>query len=293
MAVAKLVDDAVSSLKNGSGVGFEVSLPEELWPADADAGQLQQVLVHLLDNACRATPEGGTVEVRARNRVLDEPEDHLQPGRFVSLEIEDQGPGISREHLEKVFDPYFTTWPGHSGLGLTTAYSIVKSHGGRLEVDSRPGAGTRVRIDLPAAREAEPAPAGTTAQLAADGGRLLLMDDDKVVRMVTGRMLSRLGYQLEVARHGTEAVELYERAWERGEPFDAVILDLRIPGGMGGRDTLERLRRIDPGVRAIACSGYSNDPVMARHREFGFQAVLPKPFRLDALARTLGDVLSA
>jgi CheY-like chemotaxis protein len=261
----------------------------------ADPGQLIQVFNNILINAQQAMPHGGVVEVRAENIV--EPARRyeyalpVEPGPYVRISIVDCGIGIPEENLGSIFDPYFTTKQKGSGLGLATAYSIVKSHGGYVAVESKLGVGTTVQVNFPAAttREAEQMvePAGIVWT---DKGRILVMDDDPAIRTLTANMLEFLGYDTELAVDGSQAIECYRRAIANGRPFDSVILDLIVPGGMGAKETVAQLNELYPGVHAILASGYAQDPAVIQYRDSGFTAAITKPFTLEELSRTLGAV---
>jgi two-component system cell cycle sensor histidine kinase/response regulator CckA len=252
-----------------------------------------QVIDNLVINAVQAMPEGGVIRIQAENVQMGC--DRLFPrakGRYVKIAVSDQGIGIPQEHLSRIFDPFFTTKSKGTGLGLTTSYSIVSKHDGLLTVDSPPGEGTTFHLYLPASGRAaearkEPAPVAHRGR-----GRILVMDDDAIVRQVLGQMLGEMGYQAEFAGDGAEAVELYRRSRENGAPFDAVIMDLTIPGGLGGKEAIGRLQALDPGVKAIVSSGYCDDPVMTEFRRYGFRAFLAKPYKNDELSRVLRSVLA-
>ena len=288
-SVREVVEESAAFVLRGSNVRSEVDLPEDLWVAEIDTGQINQVLNNLLINAIQAMPEGGIVTVRGEN--LEEAPAMLPAGRYLAIHISDQGAGIVEEHLDRIFDPYFTTKESGRGLGLSSAYSIVQQHEGLLTVQTSPGEGSTFSIYLPAIDsgldvskrpEAVKSPAGI--------GRVLVMDDDEGVRIVLESIVERLGYRPTAVADGRAAVEAYEGALET-DPFDGVIMDLTIPGGMGGQETIAELLRIDPEVRAIVVSGYSNNPVLARYREHGFKGRVSKPFKADELARVLARVL--
>jgi CheY-like chemotaxis protein len=256
---------------------------------DIDAGQISQVVNNLLINAMQAMPGGGTVTLRGRNtlgRTHDMPRD-----RYVTIEVIDHGVGISPENLGRIFDPYFSTKAEGRGLGLASAYSVVRHHDGTLTALSEEGRGTTFRILLPASETRWVPPTGEDLEMlqskAADGGRILIMDDDETVLRLTAAMVEELGYETELAIDGQTAITSYRRALTGRQPFDAVIMDLTIPGGMGGKEAMKHLREIDPHVVAIVASGYSNDPVMADFRGHGFAAQLSKPFRVEDLDRAL------
>lgn len=284
-AVTEVIADSASFVLSGSKVKCELALPPDLRVVEIDADQIHQLLNNLLINAIQAMPGGGTVRIAARN--VDRAPAPLPAGRYVAIAVADQGPGIPEELQERIFDPYFTTKRDGKGIGLASAYSIAKRHDGLLTVDSRPGEGATFTLYLPASwsRIVEPEPSG--AVLAPGAGRALVMDDEEPVRKVTGAMAEDLGYEVDYAADGDEAVARYRRAMDERRPFDVVIMDLTIPGGMGGQETIRQLLDLDPEVRAIVMSGYSNDPVLANHRDYGFQGRLSKPFRVTDLTRVL------
>lgn len=291
-SIAELIRDSAGFALTGSNVRCEFSLPEDLWPVEVDRGQIGQAIQNLIINADQAMPDGGIIRVRAENVIVtDQMPLPLSPGKYVKVIIADQGMGIHREHLGKIFDPYFTTKPKGSGLGLTTAYSIIRRHGGHIAVDSQMGRGTVITFYLPASEKEWPAKKPSEEPWEGRG-KVLLMDDEEVIRDVAGHMLTVLGYEVVSAKDGAEAIRLYQKAYEVGEPFDVVIMDLTVPGGMGGQEAMKRLLEIDPHVRAIVSSGYSRDPVMAEHEKYGFRAVITKPYKIEDLDRTIRQVLS-
>ncbi|MDA8166002.1 MAG: ATP-binding protein [Desulfobacteraceae bacterium] len=295
VAVGELVREAAGLPLRGAPHRLEFDFPPQLWPAAADTGQLGQVVQNLVINAIQAMPGGGEIEIWGRN--LELAADNvlgLPPGRYVRIAVRDQGPGIGPEVLEKIFDPYFTTKNEGSGLGLAVSRSIVERHGGRLTVDSAPGRGARFEIYLPAAEAEAPAPAmEAPAAIEPGEGRVLVMDDEEMVREVLAELLHALGYQAVTASDGKEALRLYEEARREGRPFVAVILDLVVPGGMGGEETMQKLQELDPAVKAIVSSGYSDTPVGRDYRRYGFAASLPKPYNLGQLSQVLHELLPA
>jgi signal transduction histidine kinase len=293
-SLGQLVRDAATFVLRGSSVKCDFSIPVDLWLAPLDQGLMTQVIYNLVINAQQAMPEGGTVTVAAENVALETASGlPLPEGAYVHLSVSDHGPGIAEGNLNRLFDPYFSTKKQGSGLGLTTAYSIVKNHGGTIAVESQPGRGSTFHVYLPASpgQILPPAPEGVQARQGK--GKILVMDDEEIVRDLTGDLLETLGYEALFACDGTEAIELYTQARDAGEPFHAVILDLTIAGGLGGKATVERLRQIDPNVKAIVSSGYSNDPVMASFRDHGFTDVIAKPYGVSELSEVLYRTLHA
>jgi PAS domain S-box-containing protein len=289
----ELLRQAVHFNMAGSNVRPEFSIDEDLLPVEADEGQIGQVINNLALNAVQAMPRGGTIEISARNREIVEPEEfplsqaRAARGRYVMIEVRDHGVGIPREQRARVFDPYFTTKPKGSGLGLAVVYSIVRNHDGFIDFESEPGEGTVFRVLLPAA-VARPKPQAARGPGAIPGqGNILVMDDEEVVLEVMKRMLIHLGYRVAVSRDGSEAVELYSKALAAGERFDVVVMDLTVPGGMGGADAIAHLRGIDPDVKAVVSSGYSSESIFSDYERFGFRGYIQKPFRLE----DLGDIL--
>ncbi len=290
--IGEIICDSAEFPLLGSNVDLELELDADLWAAEVDPGQISQVIQNLVINADQAMPAGGTITIRGENVVLsavDAAALSLRPGAYVKIRIRDQGCGIPRHLSDRIFDPFFTTREGGSGLGLSVVHSIVTKHNGRVLVSSEPGIFTEFTLYLPALRErwvekdedlAEPEDAGSR------GGRILVMDDDAFVREVMGETLRGYGYEVELVSDGEEALRSYAR-----EPFDLVIIDLTIPGGLGGRETIARLRELDPGVRAVVASGYSNSPVMADYERYGFCGCLHKPYAIADLLELLRRVL--
>lgn len=291
-SVAELLRDTCSFVLSGSNIRCRFEIAPELWPAEFDAGQISQVVNNLLINAQQAMPQGGVITIRAENFTVNKKSAlPLAKGRYVKIAIEDQGIGIPEEHLHRVFDPYFTTKQTGSGLGLATSYSIMKRHDGYIDVQSQVGKGTVFTLYLPASRAAIE-PASFHAETEPGGhGRILFMDDEETVRRVGGEILVRLGYEVEYATEGTEMLERYAAAQDEGRPFDAVIMDLTIPGGMGGKEAVGKLLELDPNAVAVVSSGYFNDPVMADYARYGFRGVIAKPYKVKELNETLRKAL--
>jgi signal transduction histidine kinase/ActR/RegA family two-component response regulator len=290
-SVARLVMDAVHLARAGAQTSIDVNISDDLWFAEVDPSQIGQVLHNILLNARQAMPEGGIIEVRAENILKNAP----SPDPRVKITIRDYGHGIPADVLPRVFDPYFTTKPGGSGLGLATAYAIIEKHGGTLSVESKPGGGTLFTIDLPASQErpAETGPESPTVAHAHTGTeRILIMDDEEALRKLLKTVLTTLGYEVHAARDGAEAIALCEHAKASGRGFDAVLLDLTVSGGMGGVEAAAKLKELDPSLKLIVSSGYSHAPVMADFRQYGFDAIIPKPWAIAELSKVLSGVLT-
>ena len=295
-SITRIIRDSAIFVLSGSNVNCEMLMPDDLWSVEVDEGQVSQVIQNIVKNADQAMPDGGTVQIRTENLLVsDGASSSLGKGRYVKIEVADHGTGISGENLSKVFDPYFTTKKEGegSGLGLAVSYSIIKNHHGLISVESEVGAGTTFSICLPASSREIAIKEEAPETYRPMGGRILLMDDEEVVRKVVKDMLEKLGCQVELTCDGDEAVEKYRQAREAGRPFDAVIMDLTIPGGMGGKQAVRELLKIDDQARVIVSSGYANDPIMADFRSYGFQGVVPKPYTLRDLNKMLTEVLSA
>ncbi|GBD96477.1 MAG TPA: response regulator [Nitrospirae bacterium] len=293
VSVKELIKESVEFALTGSNVKCSYLTADDLLPADVDEMQINQVINNLIINAVYAMPGGGTIEVKTENIIVTQ-ENYLPltNGKYIRISIKDHGRGIEKEHFSKIFDPYFTTKEGGSGLGLATTYSIINKHKGHITVESEPGKGTAFYIYLPASEgnvEAGGKPEGVAF---AGRGKVLVMDDEKDVRDTIGSMLEYIGYEVSYAGDGAETINAYKKAKESGEPFDVVIMDLTIPGGMGGKDAVKRLIETDPDVKAIVSSGYSNDPVMAHYRKYGFSGIVHKPYNIEELGKALEKVVN-
>ncbi|MGD8267993.1 MAG: PAS domain S-box protein, partial [Desulfobacterales bacterium] len=287
-----LVRESSQFALHGSNVRCEFEIDDKLQPADVDEGQIAQVIHNLVINADQAMPDGGVVTIRGMNVSLAPGNPYaLDPGEYVQLSIRDHGAGIKKTYLKKVFDPYFTTKQKGSGLGLAVAYSIIARHDGQLTVDSTLGEGTTFTLLLPASQQRQKDDTHAPDGLIVGSGRILVMDDEDFIRKLVSEMLQKMGYEVALAEDGQQALALYRQALDAGKPFDAVILDLTVPGGMGGKETMRQLAAVDPHVCAVVSSGYSNDPVMANYSDYGFNAAVKKPYRVQEMSRILHNVI--
>lgn len=287
-----LIRESAGLALRGRATAREITIADDLWPVEADEGQMGQVLSNLIINASQAMQGEGTVIIAAENRHVRESEvPTLVAGEYVAISVADHGTGIPEEHRPRVFDPYFTTKAEGRGLGLAVSYSIVVNHGGAITLDSEVGRGTTFTVYLPGARGASLTPQPDEPEIVRGTGRVLVMDDEALVRDIAGKIIRALGYQVAFARDGQEALELWRKARAEGQPFDVVVMDLTIPGGMGGRQAIRELLAIDPAARAVVSSGYSQDPIMANYREYGFRDVIAKPYSAVDMSRTLAAVV--
>jgi CheY-like chemotaxis protein len=292
-AIDALVRDTALFAVSGSNVRCEFDVATDLRAVEVDLGQISQVVNNLVINADQAMPAGGTMRIGLHNVTLDETSPiPLPAGDYLCVNVADTGTGISPEHLDRIFDPYFTTKSKGSGLGLASCYSIIQQHGGHLGVTSELGVGSTFSIYLPTSDRQASAQDAAQQAIPTGAGRILVMDDEEAVRELAAILLGDLGYTVEMAVDGEEAVARYRDAMAAGEPFAAVILDLTIRGAMGGIETIAVLRALDPGVRAVVCSGYSADPVMAQYREYGFCAVVVKPYDVGELAEAVARAVN-
>jgi PAS domain S-box-containing protein len=299
ISIAKLIEDTVNFTIRGTNVTCKFEIPDNLYNIDGDDVQITQVISNIIINADQAMLEGGTIRVRCENvTISSEHENTTLPENtnFIRISIEDHGTGMPKEQISLIFDPFFTTKEKGSGLGLATAYSIIKKHGGQITVESEVGTGSTFYIYLPAAqKKVSPKADMDVIEKPSEGSgeRILVMDDDENIRFLLSEILTSYGYMTESACDGAQAIELYKKAHESTNQFDLVILDLTIPAGIGGKETIKELIKIDPDVKGIVSSGYSNDAIMANYRQYGFSGVISKPYRPDDLVRIVQDVLNS
>lgn len=291
-SVRDLVTKAANFALTGSNVESSYSFDENLYSVEADEGQMSQVINNIIINAKQSMPSGGMIYFGAENVEIKNGDAlSLKAGEYVKFWIKDSGVGISAEALPKIFDPYFSTKEEGRGLGLASTHSIVQNHEGTISVESVPGVGTTFIVYLPAIQKLPPVTLPRQDSLVKRSGKILVMDDDAVIRDVTCMMLVRVGFRVDSVSRGEEALERYELALSRN-PYDLVILDLTIPGGMGGKETMERLLELDPETSAIVISGYSKDPVLADFRSYGFKGRIAKPFMFEDLQRAIDEALA-
>jgi PAS domain S-box-containing protein len=299
ISIAKLIKDTVNFTIRGTNVTCKFEIPDNLYNIDGDDVQITQVISNIIINADQAMLKGGTIRVRCENvTISSENENTTLPENknFIRISIEDHGTGMPKEQISLIFDPFFTTKEKGSGLGLATAYSIIKKHGGQITVESEVGAGSTFYIYLPAAqKKVSPKADVDVIEKPSEGSgeRILVMDDDENIRFLLSEIMTSYGYMTESACDGAQAIELYKKAYESTNQFDLVILDLTIPAGIGGKETIKELIKIDPDVKGIVSSGYSNDAIMANYRQYGFSGVISKPYRPDDLVRIVQDVLNS
>ncbi len=283
----ELIRDSVSFNLRGTTVESIIRIQNELWNISADPGQFRQVMSNLLINAIQAMPKGGTIRISAENTEIKDPGGKITPGKYVHISISDTGSGIDPELQSKIFDPFFTTKKSGSGLGLSTVHSIVKRHGGHIELKSEPGKGSTFSVFLPATEKAEPKTVTSTQSSHLPPLNVLLMDDEEIIRDVGQEIFRFLGHSITTTTNGEEAVKQYREAMASGTPFDMVLLDITIPGGMGGKETIARLLQLNPEIKAVVTSGYSQDPIIANYSEYGFRGRLEKPFKIEDIEKLL------
>lgn len=289
-----VIKDSANFVLHGDKVACRFDIPADLWLVDIDKGQMSQVIQNIVLNASQAMPEGGTIEITGENftSVSRDALPFAQDGKFVKISIQDSGIGMPANIVEKIFDPYFSTKHGGSGLGLAITQSIINKHNGHISVESTPGIGTTFTIFLQALEKTNiPQQQSLERVEAASQAKILIMDDDKMVRTVAREMLMHLGHKVELSENGEEALKLYREAADSGKKFNLIIMDLTIPGGMGGQAAVQEILNINPAAKVIVSSGYSNDPIMANYQDYGFCAAITKPYQLQALAKVINQVL--
>jgi PAS domain S-box-containing protein len=291
-SIKEILTDSANFSLRGSNIRYTLTIPDNVWPVEIDEGQISQVFNNLVINAKQTMPEGGAVRIYVHNIPTEEVTNMpLHKGDYLKITIQDEGIGIPEEHLKKIFDPYFTTKQSGSGLGLTTSYSIIKNHGGYIHVGSEVGVGTTFYIHLPASSTVITKKDGKKHTISRGKGKVLLMEDEDAIQKTVAKVLRQIGYEVEITKNGTETIALYQKARESVQPFEVVLMDLTIRGGMGGKETIKKLREIDPEVKAIVSSGYFNDPIMADYKKYGFSGVISKPYEIEELSSILNSII--
>ena len=291
IAVGDLLRKNTIFTLSGSSISCDFCIPEDLWPLDADSGQLWQAIQNITINVRQAMPQGGRFTVKAENVALKDPtmlpSPSLLPGNYVKISFEDQGIGIEDRQLINIFDPYYTSNPGASGLGLTIAHSIIQQHHGHISVTSEVGVGTTFTVYMPASYSTPGPGQQNVPTIKNDRKRVLVMDDEQSIRRMMEDALRHFGYEVASVPDGQAAIDLVSQSLANGEKFEVVILDLTIPGAMGGKEAIQHLRSLDPQIKAIVTSGYSDDPILCDFQKYGFQGILAKPFKIYDLATML------
>jgi PAS domain S-box-containing protein len=292
--ITDLLKEAVEFALRGSNVKSKFVINDDLWNVEVDTGQINQVINNLVINADQAMPNGGAIEIKAENINLDDKAEQplLSEGEYIKIEISDNGIGIPQENLVKIFDPYFTTKQKGSGLGLASAHSVIEKHNGLITVKSRLGWGTTFDIYLPASPGKFESDEKKTEEILKGHGKILVMDDEPYIRELIGNILTSIGYDVGFAKDGREAIDIYQKEQRENKPFDLVIMDLTIPGGMGGKEAIKNLLKIYPKAKVIVSSGYSTDGVLANYRSYGFCGRIIKPFKIDEVSKIVSETIS-
>ncbi|MBU1233504.1 MAG: response regulator, partial [Proteobacteria bacterium] len=295
-SVAEIITDSADFVLHGSNVVCRYNFTEDLWLVDIDKGQMSQVIQNIIINSRHAMPKGGTIDVRCENVFSNNIGNSLQtsPQKGIKITISDTGIGIPADVIDRIFDPYFSTSQKGSGLGLAISNSIIRKHDGRIFAQSTPGKQTTFTIFLPASTHHEkPMEPAEKHRKSVQSARILVMDDEELVRDVAAAMLVQLGHTPILVNDGTEALKTYQDQMDKNEPVHAVIMDLTIPGGVGGKDAVQDILAIDAKARVIVSSGYSNDPIMANCQQYGFVAAVVKPYQIKELEKILELALAA
>ena len=290
----EVIQESADFVLHGEKIVCIYNFTSDLLPVDIDRGQISRVIQNIIINCTQAMPEGGVIKLNCENVTsVTSPRQLPTDQNYVQIAISDNGPGISDETIDKIFDPYFTTKKEGSGLGLAICHSIITKHNGLISAESSPGKGSTFRIFLPASthKNTPDIPIESEKETTQKSAKILIMDDEKMIREVTATMLSRLGHEPLLACDGAEAIQLYKEALASPSPVALVLMDLTIPGGMGGKEAVQEILKIDQNAQIIVSSGYSNDPIVANYQEYGFKAALIKPFQFQELMGVLNKML--
>jgi two-component system cell cycle sensor histidine kinase/response regulator CckA len=291
-SIVQLLDEFLGFSLQGSNASYEISKPDNPWNCMINKDKIGQAISNIIINAKESMPDGGKITVKVDNATLESNNDiSLKKGEYVKITIQDRGIGIAEENLAKVFDPFFSTKSLGSGLGLSVSYSIVNDHNGYMSVESDLGKGTTVCVYLPAVSKQISSRKQKSNVSHSGKKRILVMDDEEMIRDFLAKALRHIGYDIELCQNGEEAIQIYRKAIHENNPFDAVIIDLTIRDGMGGKEAMQKLLEMDPDVKAIVTSGYSSEPILSYYHEYGFMGALPKPFRIKELTELLNKIL--
>lgn len=298
-SITEILEGCIGFCLKGLNVDYRLGFPEKIWQVDVDKGLIDQAFSNIILNAAESMPNGGTIDITAENiNIGDSTSEQpdlgalpLDTGKYVKISIKDEGIGIPQKLLTTIFDPYFSTKENSTGLGLTTAYSIIRKHGGHITVQSQPGKGSLFSVYLPANIDQDDQRESLSA-LDGTGKSVLIMDDDALVRTVIEKLLKSAGFRVNTTTDGEEMLNVYKDAYYQNDPYSLVIMDLSIPGGIGGEEAVKSLKSFDPAAKVIIISGYSNNHVITGYRDFGFDGVLGKPFTINELSRVIQNVLA-
>lgn len=291
--IGELLQETTSLILSGSNIKCNFHIAQDLTNIEADEGQIKQVINNILINAIQAMPNGGSIKVAAENKESSKRiRECFDLGHdYVKITIADGGTGISEESLQHIFDPYFTTKAEGNGLGLANVYSIIKKHNGFINVESQVGVGTTFHLYLLASKQKKTTQIANKGVFVTDKHRILVVDDKEEIRKVAVKMLKQLNYAAACARDGAQAIEMYQRAQDMGKSYEVIIMDLTIPGGMGGEQTIGQLLQINKRAKVIACSGYANSQIMSKYKQMGFKGFISKPYNIEQLEKILGEVI--